>query len=291
MKRLIITADDFGASVEVNEAVEEAHQRGVLTAASLMAGGAAAADAVRRAERNPGLRVGLHLALSEGAPVLPASQLPDLVTRAGDLRSDLAALGAAIFFKPSARRQAAAEMEAQFEAFRRTGLALDHVNAHQHFHLHPTIGDLLLKLGRAYGLAASRVPVEPRSVLRAVEGGSVPSAFFVDVWARRLRARFRQNGILVADQVFGLAWSGAMTEPRLSGLIRRLPEGLTEVYLHPATSGDFKWAAPGYRYAEELAALTAPETREAILQSGAKLGAFSDFTPSAAPSASAAARR
>jgi hopanoid biosynthesis associated protein HpnK len=291
LKRLIITADDFGASVEVNEAVEEAHRRGVLTAASLMAGGSAVSDAVRRAERNPTLKVGLHLALSEGEPVLPASELPDLVTRAGDLRSDLAALGADIFFRPSARRQAAAEIEAQFEAFRRTGLALDHVNAHQHFHLHPTIGDLMLKIGGRYGLVASRAPVEPRAVLRAVEPGPMPSAFLADLWARRLRARFRQSGVFVADQVFGLAWSGAMTAARLCGVIRRLPQGLTEIYLHPATSGDFKWAAPGYRYAEELGALLAPETREAVLEIGAQLGAFSHFIPSSGPFAAAAARR
>ena len=84
----------------------------------------------------------------------------------------------------------------------------------------------------------------------------------------------------MADQVFGLAWSGAMTPARTAGIIRHLPDGLSELYLHPATGGGFEGAAPGYRYAEELAALVSPETAEAARESGATLGAFSDFAPS-----------
>ena len=61
--RLIVTADDFGMSMEVNEAVEEAHRNGILTCASLVVAGDAAEDAVRRAKRLPGLGVGLHLAI------------------------------------------------------------------------------------------------------------------------------------------------------------------------------------------------------------------------------------
>ena len=79
MKRLIVTADDFGAAIEVNEAVERAHRNGILSAASLMVAGAAAGDAVTRAKAMPELRVGLHLVLVEGRPVLPPSQIPNLV--------------------------------------------------------------------------------------------------------------------------------------------------------------------------------------------------------------------
>ena len=78
MKRLVVTADDFGLSLEVNEAVEQAHRDGILTAASLMVSAPAAADAVARARRMPSLRVGLHLVLVEAWPTLPAADLPDL---------------------------------------------------------------------------------------------------------------------------------------------------------------------------------------------------------------------
>ena len=137
MKQLVVTADDFGLAREVNEAVEEAHRGGILTAASLMVGGAAAADAVRRAKAMPSLRVGLHLVLVEGRPMLPAAAIPDLVDANGNFRDDMARAGAAIFFQSNVRRQLEEEVEVQFEAFRATGLPLDHVNTHKHFHLHP----------------------------------------------------------------------------------------------------------------------------------------------------------
>ena len=71
MRRLIVCADDFGLDAAVNEAVETAHRDGILTCASLMVGAPAAADAVARARRLPRLRVGLHLVLVDGKPVLP----------------------------------------------------------------------------------------------------------------------------------------------------------------------------------------------------------------------------
>ncbi len=278
-KRLIVTADDFGAAVEVNEAVEEGVRKGVLRAASLMVAGQGCADAVARAKRTPKLHVGLHLVLVEGRPTLPPSALPNLVTADGRFRTDMAMMGADIFFKPSARHELAAEIEAQFDAFAKTGLKLDHVNTHKHYHLHPTIAGLILKIGRRYGMTASRAPIEPRSVLAAVDPvAAPPPAYVTEPWARMVRARYRRAGISMADQVFGLAWSGAMSPARVGGIIARLPLGLSELYLHPAAAGGFEGAAPGYRYADELAALLAPETREALRESGAELGAFSDFT-------------
>nr|MDP9121626.1 hopanoid biosynthesis-associated protein HpnK [Acidobacteriota bacterium] len=161
MKRLIVTGDDFGMAVPVNEAIEEAHRHGLLTAASLMVSAAAADDAVRRARRIPTLAVGLHLVLVEGRPTLPPERIPDLVDRNGELATHLVRAGVEFFFRPSVRRQLADEIRAQFQAFRATGLALDHVNAHNHMHLHPTLLALILEIGRDFGLRAVRVPYEP----------------------------------------------------------------------------------------------------------------------------------
>ncbi|HEY5091220.1 MAG TPA: hopanoid biosynthesis-associated protein HpnK, partial [Polyangia bacterium] len=161
MKRLIVTADDFGLSEAVNEAVERAHRDGILSAASLMVAGVAAADAVRRARAMPSLRVGLHLVVIEGPAVLARAAIPDLLDASGRFPSDQLRLGAKYFFRPRVRRQLAAEIEAQFAAFAATGLALDHANAHKHMHLHPTVGRLMIAIGRAHGLRAIRVPAEP----------------------------------------------------------------------------------------------------------------------------------
>ncbi len=275
MRRLIVTADDFGASRQVNEAVERAHRGGILTAASLMVAGDAFADAVARAQRMPTLGVGLHVVLVEGRPVLPPEELPALVGNDGRFRRDMARAGLTIFASPAARRQLAAEVDAQFARFAATGLPLDHVNAHKHFHLHPTIAATILKVGRRYGMRAVRAPVEPRAPLRAIE--PVPSGPRIEtLWAKRVRARMRRQGMTVPDQVFGLAWSGAMTAARVRGLIGRLPDGLTEIYTHPAT-GPYPGSAPGYDYPGELAALTDALAQTAIARDGIALGRFADF--------------
>ncbi len=278
MKRLVVTADDFGLAPEVNEAVEQAHRHGVLSAASLMVGAPAAADAVARARCMPRLRVGLHLVLVEGRPVAPTEDIPDLVDGSGRLRADLAAYGLAIMIRPKVRRQLRTEIRAQFEAFRATGLVLDHVDAHRHYHLHPAIMAELLDIGRDYGMNALRVPFEPRALLCAVE--PTPRSTVTRLaapWAALMRGRARAAGLVMADRVFGLAWSGAMTETRLAGLIAALSAGRTEIYTHPATSGGFQDSAAGYRYRQELSALLSPLCRDALHRSGAALGGYGDF--------------
>jgi hopanoid biosynthesis associated protein HpnK len=282
LKGLIVTADDFGAALEVNEAVEVAHRDGVLTAASLMVTGRAADDAVARAHRLPGLRVGLHLVLVEGRAASATLEIPDLLDGAGRLRADMAMLGVGIFLRSRVREQLAREIKAQFEAFRRTGLALDHVNAHKHFHLHPTVAALIVEIGKAYGLRAMRVPSEPRSVLaRADSFMPTAPAWITGPWARLLRRRLLRAGIATTDWTFGLAWSGRMTGPRMAALIRHLPPGVSEIYLHPATKDRFPGSAAGYRYVEELEGLIAPSLGNAVRQARARLGGFSDFAPGA----------
>ncbi|AWN42246.1 hopanoid biosynthesis-associated protein HpnK [Methylobacterium durans] len=278
MKRLVVTADDFGLSLQVNEAVEQAHREGILTAASLMVSAPAAADAIERARRLPSLRVGLHLVLVEAWPTLPAVELPDLTDAAGLMRRDMERLGLDLALRPAARRQLSAEIGAQFEAFRATGLPLDHVNAHKHFHVHPLIAGAVLRIGRAFGMRALRVPREPREILRRAEPGSNPRpALDIAPWAALLAVRARAAGLLIPDRTLGLAWSGAMNPARVAALLSQLPEGLTELYTHPATAGGFPGEAPGYAYAAERDALTAPEARQAVERAGAIRGGFSDF--------------
>ena len=278
MKGLIVTADDFGAAVEVNEAVENAHRDGLLTAASLMVAAPASADAVVRARSLPALRVGLHLVLTDGRPILPSRAVPDLVGRDGRFRENMALAGATMFFSARAREQLAHEIAAQFEAFAATGLKLDHANAHKHFHLHPTIAKLMVEIGARFGLRGVRVPLEPARVVRAIEGRGPASPINpLAPFCLMLRARLRSAGMMSPDRVFGLAWSGAMTTQRLRAVVAQLPEGVSEVYLHPATSSDFREAVPDYRYREELDALLDAAVNKEARGGGIKLGGFADF--------------
>lgn len=269
MRGLIVTADDFGASIAVNEGVERAHREGILTAASLMVAGDAAADAVGRARAMPSLGVGLHLVLVEGRPVLQPERIPALVDATGHFRADMARSALRMFVDPRARAQLAAEIEAQFAAFAATGLPLDHVNAHKHFHLHPTIASTVLRIGRRYGMTAIRAPLERGN--RGIEAR----------WAGMLQRRMRRAGMLVPDQVVGLAWTGAFDAPRMRAAIRDLPPGLTEIYTHPATADAYPGSAPGYRYRDELAALTDPQAKALLTKNEIAHGHFARHqTPS-----------
>lgn len=261
-RRLIVTADDFGASAAVNAAVHMAHRDGILTAASLMVAGDAADEATRIARDLPSLGVGLHLVLVDGRSVLPPWRIPALVRQDGDFRPDMVRSAIRIFASSAARAQLRAEVEAQFAAFVATGLKLDHVNAHKHFHLHPTIASTLLAVGPRYGMRAVRAPVE-----RGDHGIEA-------IWARLLRRRLRRGGMLVPDQVVGLRWTGAFDAARMRAALAELPLGLTEIYTHPATADAYRGSAANYRYRDELAALVDPVARSLIAERSIVRGSF-----------------
>lgn len=274
MRTAIINADDFGVSVPVNEAIEQAHRGGILTTTSLMVTGEAFDDAVARARTMPTLGIGLHIALAEVPPALPPGQIPDLVDTRGAFRIESLATSLAIFTRPAVRKQLVAEIEAQFRAFAATGLPLDHVDSHKHMHMHPTIASVIVEVGQRFGMRAGRAPIEPRAVLRRIEpvrGHDIARPF-----ATLVQRKMRRAGIKTSDHVFGLAWSGAMTRERVRGILRHLPEGVSEIYLHPAT-GDYPLAAPGYHYQVELAALLDPLAREIIAREAIVLARFADL--------------
>ena len=269
MRQLIVTADDFGRDVAINEAVEAAHLDGILSTASLMVGAPAAQDAIERARRLPALRVGLHLVLIDGEAL------------SGDWRFDDNQLVAGLryFFAPGIRRRLAAEIRAQFEAFCATGLTLDHVNAHKHMHLHPTVARLIVEIGRDYDMRAMRLPKEPAAPLRQAMPGQNyrPPAWRPAIGA--LRRRLQGTGLVMNDQLFGIAWSGAFTEEHLLALLPHLPKGVSELYCHPATrtTDALATAMPGYRHADELAALRSPRVRARIAELGIGLTSYGEL--------------
>ncbi len=270
-KFLIVTADDFGLHEAVNEAVERASHAGVLTAASLMVAAPAAADAIRRARSLPHLRVGLHVVLADGRAMLAPDRIPGLAEPDGHMNSRMFVNGMRFFALPGIRRQLEAEIRAQFAAFARTGLDLDHVNVHKHFHVHPTLLNLIVRIGREYGAAAVRVPDEPLwFAARNANWRAGAGALLLSPWVTLMKRRISQAGMLHNDQIFGVAASGAMNEAELLAALARLPPGITEIYMHPAVVSGSSIAASmsKYRHAEELAALLSPRVRAAVAAAG-----------------------
>ncbi|MGH6967625.1 MAG: hopanoid biosynthesis-associated protein HpnK [Stellaceae bacterium] len=274
MKQLIVTADDFGLAPAVNEAVEQAHCRGILSAASLMVTAPAAADAVDRAKRLPRLGVGLHLVLVDGQPALPPEQIPDLVGSDGRFPTNVTAAGIAIFCRPRARAQLEREIRAQLELFRKTGIALDHVNSHHHFHVHPTVAATLVRVAPEYGIKAVRVPTErPIESWRAA-GDRLAQRLFAwasqGPWARSLRRQLDRAGIRCNDRVLGLSDTGDMRAKRVARYLANLPEGVSELYVHAAVE---RWSGPGswpqnYACRGEFEALVDAAVVETVRRSG-----------------------
>ncbi len=266
----------------MNEAVEQAHREGVLTCASLMVTGPACDDALRRARRLPNLGVGLHLALYDAPAAHPE---PSRIAPDGRrLGMDSTGTGIAIMLSPKARAAARREIAAQFEAYRKTGLALGHLDGHWHCHQHPAILALALEAGKPLGLKAVRVPYEPYAFSRRVAGGGAQGGRLAHVLghyplALAMRRQIRAAGMVCNDAFFGKNDAGAVTEPMLARMIAELPDGVTEAGLHPATG---HWPAPhnlppDWRPAAELAALTSPALREAIAARGVRLCRWSDL--------------
>jgi chitin disaccharide deacetylase len=245
---------------ELNEAVEISHRCGILSAASLMVGAPAAQDALRRARRLPKLRVGLHLVLVNGDAILSQKLIPRLLGSTGRLREDLVRLAFELLGSRRCRVQMRAEIDAQFDSFQRSGLRLDHVSVHKHYHLHPVVGREVTAACQRFGSPPLRVPEEPTSVIRLADPGAslLPSAA-LSGWSRILRAQAYRAGLTVPDAVFGFAWSGRFTKMRLLRLLQHLPSGIVEIYHHPATVDQFVGSAAGYEYSKELEALCAPD--------------------------------
>lgn len=281
MRRLIVTADDFGLAIPVNEAVERAHLHGILSTASLMVAAPETADAVERARHLPKLRVGLHVVLVNGRPALAAERVPDLVDSQGRFAANLFAAGVRYFFKPGVRRQLEDEIREQFRLFSQTGLQLDHANAQNHMHVHPTVLSLMMKVGREFGLRAIRIPNEPFGpAWRATGthfGSRCAQSIFLSPWLALMKSRVRANGFAANDYVFGMIDSGHMDAQQLRGFIAQLPSGVSEIYSHPATAGWAQADPPDADYAGEFAALIDRSVIADLQTSNITPASFSDL--------------
>ena len=273
MRSLAITGDDFGLSREVNRAVAEAYDHGVLTRASLMVNEDAAAEAISLARARPGLSVGLHLVVLDGRSALPPQAIPRLVASEGRLPSGPFATGLRYQFSRETRRQLAREIRAQLERFADTGLPLSHVDGHHHMHLHPFVLETLADLAGRFGIRSIRLPSEELGMALSIDRQDIARRTLWTLVFRLLRRhgerRLRAAGIHFADRVYGLLATGRVRESYLLALIPRIGSEDVELYCHPAA------ALPGQRFhgppesgPEELAALVSERVRDAIARSG-----------------------
>jgi predicted glycoside hydrolase/deacetylase ChbG (UPF0249 family) len=243
-RRLIVNADDFGFTPDVNLGILEAHRTGILTATTLMANGDAFDDAVRIAQATATLDVGCHLVLIGGRSLLPPhAALPLSVP---ELLRALAARRLRVYD----------ELAAQVRKILAVGLHPTHLDTHKHTHLAPPVLEAVARIAEEFEIRWVRRPFDLPAL----------GWLFHPVLTR--------HGCRTTDHFTGFQLTGRFGTPELVRLIRDLPEGLTEFMCHPGHCGQALRHAPT-RLKEsrerELQALTASETREALIRYGVEL--------------------
>jgi predicted glycoside hydrolase/deacetylase ChbG (UPF0249 family) len=266
-KRLVVNADDFGFTRDVNAGIVEAHRNGVLTATSIMANGAAFEEAVHLARENPGLDVGCHLVLVQGDSLAePGARLP--TTLAGLLR--------AIVLR---RCPIYAELAAQVQRVIAAGLRPTHLDTHKHTHMLPPVLAAVARISREFGIPWVRRPFD-LPMRAAIPRGRRITSRLLGTIRRRFDATLARHGCRATDHFIGFGITGRFRTADLVGLISQLPPGATEFMCHPGHCGEeLRGAETRLKESREaeFLALTAPETRQALEAAGVTLASFRDL--------------
>jgi predicted glycoside hydrolase/deacetylase ChbG (UPF0249 family) len=255
VKKLVVNADDFGFTRDVNQGIIEAHREGILTATTLMACGAAFDDAVRLAKETPSLDIGCHLVLV-GEPGFPKS-VPELTAAV--------ALG---------RIQVYDALAGQIRRILDAGLRPSHLDTHKHTHLLPPVLNAVARLSEEFAIPWVRrpfdLPLGPQGLTLAKRAVSRAFGAVRNRFERVLAAHHCRS----TDYFAGFQMTGAVDTESVVRLIRALPNGSTEFMCHPGRCTD-ELRAARTRLKEsrelELRALTAPEARAALVESGVAL--------------------
>jgi hopanoid biosynthesis associated protein HpnK len=271
---LVIVADDFGRSPSVNHAVAEAHDNGILTSASLMAGGASFDEAVGIARERKNLSAGLHVTLCDGRAVSLPSRIPDLVDSDGNFEKD--PVKAWLKYSGKAlRSQIETEVEAQFKRLESAGISPSHVDGHHHLQMHPVLFRIICRQASKRRVGWIRIPREPLKVvvgMRSPSRGAMPYlewAVFSPLGACNKREAC-QCGVKVPDSVYGLSRSGGVDEEYLCGILDMAVGPVDEIFTHPDIS-----TGPGRI---ELRALTSHTVRDRLISRGTTSAGYGELS-------------
>jgi hopanoid biosynthesis associated protein HpnK len=283
VKLLVVNADDFGLDPAVNAAIAKAHTTGLLTSASLLIAAPHAAEAIEFAKSHPKLGVGLHLCLADGRSAALPDKIPFLATTGGELPPSPFALSVRLSSNKQLDTDIEIELRAQISQFLATGLRPTHLDTHQHTHIHPRVLKIVMRLAREHGVAFIRAPVEPlfpaiRCCRQRLARRFVRWTIFATLGSRAKR-QLRRQGFRTVDRAVGVLDPGHLTQECLAQYLRRLPDGLTEVFFHPADRPTdlLIQRQYGYEHAAELQSLCSPRLRQLIHDSGIRLTNFREL--------------
>jgi hopanoid biosynthesis associated protein HpnK len=278
LKQLIINADDLGLTPGVNRGIIRAFQAGIVTSASLLVTGSAFEEAIALARQNPELDVGLHLALVEERAVLGREVLPTLVDETGRLPRTSGEFFRRAFRKRINWDEVEREIAAQIGLFQKTGLRFSHLNSHQHLHMFPPVFQIVRRLTRGMDNVWIRNPTGPWRKAPGVRMGRWLQQLGLNLTCLSARGLHGPYSLQqMPDGMYGFEVSGRLTRSALEQILRKIPDGLYELICHPGEDDAetrTRYSHWGYRWAEELEALTARETRVVLQEQGIVLTSF-----------------
>lgn len=266
LRYIIINADDFGRHAEINRAVEEGLVHGCLRSATVMPGGAAFAGAIDIARRHEELGLGVHFTLVDGHPILPPEEIPSLVGSEGDFLPDHTALLKRYLKGSINLEEVRRELAAQLQKVEATGIPISHVDSHQHMHTLPGIIDIVLDLAARAGIRAVRTSRTPLFAGAFGGLGQLVGRLGLSTLARLAACKAHRRGLLTPDNFAGIVAGEAVSEGELLHLIAHLPQGTTEVMMHPGMKNDVLQEDSGWQhdFEAELAAILSPRVGEAL---------------------------
>ena len=277
MKQLIVNADDFGLTTGVNQGILRAFKDGIVTSASLLVTGSAFEDAVALARLNPELDVGPHLTLVEERAVLGPELIPTLVDETGRLPRTSGEFFRRAFLGRINWDEVEREIAAQIARFQKTGLRLSHLNSHQHLHMFPPVFKIVRRLTRGMDNVWIRNPAGPWRKAPGVRMERWVQQLGLNLTCLVTRGLHDPRLLQMPDGMYGFEVGGCLTRAALEQILRKIPDGLYELICHPGEDDAdtrTRYGHWGYRWAEELEALTAPETRQVLEKQGIALTSF-----------------
>jgi hopanoid biosynthesis associated protein HpnK len=283
MKRLIVNADDFGLTEGVNRGIVKAFRQGIVTSTTLIACGRAFDHAVLLARENGGLATGVHLTLVEEKPVSRAAEVPSLVSQNGNFHRDYASIAGRLLTGRLRMSEVRQEFRSQIEKCLAHGIVPTHLDSHQHLHVLPGMADTVIGLAREYRIPAARCPDEKSFPMKGGRSGFNMRELkrMALAWmAGRAGKKFQRNGISTTDRFYGMSCSGHLNREIIANLLKGLPAGTSELGCHPGVLDPemtSRYAHWGYRWEEELEALTDPAVRALIEQLGIQMINFHDL--------------
>lgn len=228
MKRLIVNADDFGLHESINDAVEIAHNKGILTSASLSVNGDAFEHAVSIAKKNKNLGIGIHLTLIGERPIAPVKEIPSIVDKNGMLFEDHGEFCIKVLRKKHLLEHIAIECDAQINKFLQTGLVPTHVDSHRHMHLFPLIFRMLTPILKKYNIKKVRWLNIPWVDFKGMDIKKITYLFFVQ-YVRLLKVKEYKH----SDYFISFFKSGDIDIDYLKSALISLKDRITEINFHP----------------------------------------------------------